>query len=102
MAADLLVSPRANDHIAEAAEWYDSKQEGLGDQFLASIEHCLAQICDHPQIYMTVDNINRRALLERFPYAIYFSFENNLVIVHGVCHTARNSSKWHKWLFEHQ
>ena len=47
-----------------------------------------------------VNNKYRRALVKRFPYAVFFSFEGECVTIHSVFHTSQNPKKWMKRLSE--
>ena len=38
----------------------------------------------------------RRALLRRFPYAIYFAVENDTVLVVAVLHASRDPAEWQR------
>lgn len=44
----------------------------------------------NPLLYPKVYQDFRRRLLRRFPFAIYFSIENEQIIVFGLFHCARN------------
>ena len=41
--------------IQVAFEWYEEKREGLGDELLQEIEHCLKEIEEHPHHYSFVN-----------------------------------------------
>ena len=61
-----------------------TEQRGLGLEFL-------------DQLRTTYDQIAaRRALLRRFPYAVYFAVEGDLVIVLAVLHGSRDPAEWQR------
>jgi len=40
--------------------------------------------------------VDRRAPLRRFPYAVFFALEGNLVIVTAVLHVRRDPAEWQR------
>ena len=58
----------------------------------------MAQIRRQPEIYPVVCETYRRALMRRFPYAIFFEYEETTVIVYAVFHTSRDPEKWRRRL----
>lgn len=42
----------AREEFIDAADWYQSKRPGLGDEFIAEIERCVTLIAAQPQLYM--------------------------------------------------
>jgi plasmid stabilization system protein ParE len=73
-----------------AAQWYDDKREGLGDHFLAQFYGAASGILHNPMIYRVVEDDIRRCLLPRFPYSIYFSIEEQTVLIVALFHCARD------------
>lgn len=51
---------------------YEAERVGLGEEFDDAVRNQLARIERWPRAYPTVYRHVRRALLRRFPYAIYF------------------------------
>jgi plasmid stabilization system protein ParE len=90
-----LLSDIANDADIEAAfEWYESEQPGLGLEFLDEVRTAYGRILDGPLKYQELRSGIRRALTRRFPYAIYFSLENDLIVVIAILDTARDPAEW--------
>lgn len=40
----------------------------------------------------------RRALVRRFPYAVFYSYEAGAITIHAVFHTVRDPAKWRQRL----
>ncbi|MFC1835322.1 hypothetical protein ACFL2Q_11400 [Thermodesulfobacteriota bacterium] len=38
----------------------------------------------------------RRALMRRFPYTVFYDYEEDRLTVYGVFHTSRDPNKWRK------
>ena len=68
----LLVRPEARHDILEAAEWYDGQQPGLGQHFVAIVEQSFLRIAAGPERFTRAHRGLRRALVHKFPYAVYF------------------------------
>ena len=94
MAVKLVVAPEAELDITEAYVWYESRRAGLGEEFLSSVDACMERIRRQPAIYPRVHEEYRRALIRRFPYAIFFESAETAVTVCAVFHTSRDPEKW--------
>lgn len=94
MAADLIFAPEAESDISQAYSWYDKQRVGLGEEFLTCLDACVARICRQPLGFSMFHENYRRALVRRFPYAIFFECIDSTITVYGVFHTARDPQKW--------
>ena len=94
MAADLILTPEAERDVEEAYSWYERQRVGLGEAFLGSVDATLEAICRTPRMHAHFYLNYRRALLRRFPYAIFYEETESAVSVHGIFHTARDPRKW--------
>lgn len=96
MMADRSVelTPTAVRDIEAAVEWYDARAPRLGDEFLERVGALLEQISRQPLIYVEAEQGVRRGLLKRFPYAVYYFHEGNLLTVIAVLHTSRRPDYW--------
>ncbi len=90
----LRLRPKARRDILAAIRWYESERVGLGPEFLADIDVVFHRICDTPAHYAVVVEATRRALMIRFPYAIYFRAGTSTIDVIGVLHTSRDPRRW--------
>jgi plasmid stabilization system protein ParE len=94
MAAEIAFAPEVQQDVREAYDWYEERRAGLGEEFLSCVEACLERICRSPEIHAFVHENYRRALVRRFPYAVFYEFEGNLVTVYCVFHTSCDPAKW--------
>ncbi len=78
--------------------WYEEKAVGPGEEFVRIFYACCSDLTRNPMICQKVHGEFRRRLLRRFPYAIYFRVEEDLVIVFGLFHCARDPHRFHKEL----
>jgi plasmid stabilization system protein ParE len=98
MAAEPIVAPEAEQDIAEAYAWYESQRIGLGEDFMSRVDACIEAILRTPEMHQVVHETYRRGLIRRFPYAIFYEYENGIVTVYCVCHTSRDPDKWRRRL----
>ena len=54
------------------------------------------RIADGPLKYQHLRAGIRRALLKRFPYAVYFAIEADVVVVAAVLHASRDPAEWQR------
>jgi hypothetical protein len=66
--------------VEAAFDWYEGEQAGLGFEFLAELCVVYQRILDHPLGYQDLRSGIGRALTRRFPYAIYFSVEQETIV----------------------
>jgi hypothetical protein len=86
----LRILPEVFRDTADAANWYDDRESGLGDHFLSCFRATYNPITANPLAYRIVYKNYRRVLLPPFPYAVYFRLQDELAIITLVFHTARN------------
>ena len=90
----LRLTPEAELDLTEAHAWYSAQRRGLGREFLRAVDTCFTAIRRHPHAYQLVDRRIRRALLSRFPYAVFFEILAGDIIVYAVFHGARDPRGW--------
>ncbi|MFW8564836.1 type II toxin-antitoxin system RelE/ParE family toxin [Orrella sp. 11846] len=88
----LKVLSEAKQDLAEALDWYEARQSGLGRRFLAEISSCLERI--RPMMYAKVRSETRRAVVNRFPFAVFYYIDANEVVVLAVLHMSRDPQRW--------
>ena len=91
--AKLLVEPTAIRELRDAIQWYDAQRSGIGQELAAEVDNCVERIRADPEMYARVKKDYRRAIIHRFPYAIYYEFIADTVIVYSVCHGARDPAE---------
>lgn len=90
----LYVRPEAKADIREAMQWYDARREGLGADFRSSVERAIDNILRFPEGSPLVHRNLRRALIQRFPYGIFYVVEETRIVVTGVIHANRSPRVW--------
>ena len=64
--------PALVDELREIIDYYNTCSEGLGNEFLNEFERHILKVIAMPQQWRIVSGDIRRALMQRFPYCIYF------------------------------
>ena len=90
----MIIRPEAEADLADAQDWYERQQPGLGAEFLLCVEEVFARLNRTPEMYEEVYRGVRRALTRRFPYAVYYRVAANDVVVLGILHTRRDPQEW--------
>ncbi|WIY81942.1 type II toxin-antitoxin system RelE/ParE family toxin [Propionimicrobium sp. PCR01-08-3] len=90
---------KATAELIEAAKWYESRQFGLGDDFLESVEGAVSLILEWPQIAPVFPGWDREPVVRtqavaRFPYRVlYYLTESKLMVV-AFAHNRRKPGYW--------
>jgi plasmid stabilization system protein ParE len=92
--AELIVRPLAEADVRDAVFWYESRREGLGAEFALELDALYERIAENPQQFPEIAEGARRALLQRFPYAIYFLISEDAPIIVAVLHQHRRPDAW--------
>ena len=98
MAADVIVRPLAEADVREAAFWYEGKREGLGAEFTLELDALYDRIAQSPRQFPEIGDGARRALLRRFPYAVYFVMGEKFPVIIAVLHQHRRPDAWRERL----
>lgn len=94
MTVTVRIREAAQRDIDEAARWYESQHLGLGSAFLEEFLAASARIREAPLAYPEVGRSARRAMLRRFPFAIYYRLANDSAVVVAVMHGSRDPRRW--------
>lgn len=90
-----ILSIAAQD-LASAMEYYETKSVGLGGDFLDEYERTISRIYKFPEAWATVSPNQRRCLMRRFPYAVFYSRVGEELIITGVADLRMDPEKIQK------
>jgi toxin ParE1/3/4 len=90
----LLVEARED--VLEAFRWYEKERRGLGKVFRASLNQTIQRIRRAPLASPVVYRGLRRALVDRFPYGVFYRVQFGTIMVVGVIHGHRDPSAWQR------
>ena len=86
--------PEADRELEAGALWYQSRQPGLGDDFLDEFERTLRRIVADPERWRKIRGDNRKLNFHRFPYAIVYSVIADAIYIKAVMHLHRRPFFW--------
>jgi toxin ParE1/3/4 len=92
----LVAEPEVDLDVEAAFDWYQGEQAGLGLEFLDQLRATYERIVRRPLQYQYLRSGVRRALVRRFPYAVYFAVEGDVIVVLAVLHASRDPEEWQK------
>jgi len=85
---------RVGRDLAAGFQYYEARQPGLGEAFLARSRSVFEAIERYPEMFAAVHGAVRRAVVSRFPYAVFYLVEQDRIVVLRVLHTARDPRVW--------
>lgn len=94
MTRRFLILPEAQADIEGAALWYEDQRPDLGEIFKGDLFKLIDRIAELPRHFPLLRKPVRRGLLRRFPYAVYFIFEEGMTVVFAVLHQRRDPRVW--------
>lgn len=86
--------PEAEQELTEASEHYEGQLQGLGGDFLLEVERLCAVLIELSSLGEKLDPIHRRVPLQRFPYALIFRCDGDVIRVVAVAHRRRKPRYW--------
>jgi toxin ParE1/3/4 len=88
------LTPRAIDELRRAASWYNRQRPDLGLQFLDAFDATLSDIRSRSASFGLISAEVHRALLDRFPYGVFFAIEDDVILVLAILHNRRDPRRW--------
>lgn len=92
----IVFHPKAKQEFYDAISWYEEQKKGLGLKLLSAVEETLSRIKTNPELFPKVHKNFQMAVVEIFPYSIFFKVEKGDILVLSVFHQKRKPSVWKK------
>jgi plasmid stabilization system protein ParE len=86
----------AEKDILEARAWYEREDPRVGLAFVEELRLSINRVRESPLQFRQLKHGVRRALLHRFPYAVYFVLREDEAIVLAVLHQRRRPGEWQR------
>ena len=86
---NIKILTEAQNDIAKAILFYEKQKENLGKYFLDSIMSDIESLYIYYGIHSRVRNYFR-LLSKRFPFAIYYKFDQNFIYIYAVLDCRQN------------
>lgn len=90
----VIVRPEARVDALDAFAWYEERQAGLGVEFREALDRVVGRIAGLPLAYPVQYRDLRRALVARFPYAVFFRVVDETVVIVAIVHGRMDSRRW--------
>ena len=71
MTRPVVFRRRALSDLIAAYDWYETQRAALGEELLTAIQATSERIGTYPEMFETVREDVRRALVPRFPFALF-------------------------------
>jgi plasmid stabilization system protein ParE len=92
----VIFTQAARAELIDAQDWYEREAAGLGRYFREAIDALAERLSTNPQQFPVVFKNLRRALLRRFPYALFFVVAGDALFVIACFHASRDPLQWQK------
>jgi len=90
MSRKLVVTKETETDILDGFLSYEEKLEGLGRRFLDEVELAFGRILPNPFLYQEVETDIRRTVIHKFPYLVFYTFDDQTVHILAVIHGAQD------------
>lgn len=88
------IHPEADAEFTEAIRYYAAIDPQLGVEFYREVERVIREVCAQPTRFRQIDPPVRRALTEKFPYAVVFAERSIGILIVAVMHGMRRPGYW--------
>jgi plasmid stabilization system protein ParE len=86
--------PAAQDEFISAAQFYERQTEGLGLDFIRTVQHTYERLIEAPASGPRFGRQLRRVLVPKFPYGLLYRVETERIYVIAVMHLHRRPGYW--------
>ena len=89
----VIFRPLADADAVDAKAWYAAQSPETAGRFVDALAELVSLISEHPYAFRSVEGDIRRAVLRRFPYAVYYRVTKEEVVVLAV-HGRQDPAHW--------
>jgi plasmid stabilization system protein ParE len=84
----------AEEEMNEAAQFYEGRSRGLGQDLLDDVQHTIESILAFPESGPLISENLRRRILRRFPFGLLYAIESERIVIVAVAHLKRRPGYW--------
>lgn len=95
----IVIHPDADRELEQAQTWYEERVAGLGRMFFSEIESAIHTIQNSPDTWPKYMAGTQRFLVHRFPFAIVYRSDDQMIQVIAVMHLKRRPGYWARRTF---
>lgn len=86
--------PEAEDEFVAGAQFFESKTENLGLDFITLVQRTYERVAEFPNLGRPFGRRLRRVLVPRFPYALLYRVEPRRIYIVATMHLRRRPGYW--------
>ena len=86
--------PEAQDEFISAAQFYERQTEGLGLDFITTVQRTYERLLESPASGPPFGRRLRRLLVPKFPFGLLYRVEPERIYVIAVMHLHRQPGYW--------
>ena len=90
----LVVRRQAKLDLRRATRWYEEQRPGLGRELVAQVDRVLDRVTNNPHQWQVIYRGVRRAIVQRFPYGVFYRIDGTDIIVFAIVHLHRDPFSW--------
>ena len=91
---EIVIHEGAEEDLNAAAQFYESREPDLGQQFLDELSQTFQHLIRNPYSYMIIFDDYRRCLMNRFPYGVVYRIAEQQLLIFAVAHVRRRPGFW--------
>lgn len=85
MTLPVVFRRRAQSDLAGTFDWYEEQRSGLGEELLSAVQSTSKSIGRYPEMFASVRGAVRRAMISKFPFAMFIWLSQNALLFSGCC-----------------
>lgn len=91
----VVIEQEAEREFAEAVDFYDAREPGLGQKFARDVYGVFREACRSPERYPLSSRLTRKAKLLHWPYSVHFTTkaETAELAIIAIWHGSRNPAE---------
>ncbi|MEJ0090654.1 MAG: type II toxin-antitoxin system RelE/ParE family toxin [Limisphaerales bacterium] len=92
----VVIEEEAEREFAEAVDFYDGRELGVGQRFARELRAFFKTLCNDPERFPLASRLTRKARLPKpWPYSVYFAIkrETSEVVISTIWHSKRNTAE---------
>ena len=86
--------PLAKSELEDAVKYYNLQLPSLGDRYKSELKATIKRVAIFPTAFLEVKPEIRRCIMHKFPYNIYYSIQNNIILILAIAHQHRKPDYW--------
>lgn len=90
----ILFLELAEQELYDSQEYYEEQQTNLGNKFKSEVYNSLKRIQKFPSMFVKVKKDIRKCIINKFPFNILYSIEDDYILVIAIAHHHRNPDYW--------